>query len=227
MIVKDLSKVKNFDEDIAVANFKEGLTSAGVTGITEVFTFNQLRTEYKAFEAKRKLLSRYDVFLADDRIYGRLAPVLGGKFFTKNKYPVSVKVAEFTTLAAEIRAAIEDTYLTIQGNGPQCSMHIASSQQTVEELLANAMEAIAFLRAKFPGGFENIRSLYLKLGSLSLPIYIDTESPNAVPVQKAPVTNGFAAPAQEITTLDSARVKVCRDGSIKVLKQMRKKAKKV
>lgn len=137
-------------------------------------------------------------------------------------------------------------------------MHIASSQQTVEELLANAMEAIAFLRAKFPGGFENIRSLYLKLGSLSLPIYIDTgedwslflyigvhfwdrpcfllganfvypfaESPNAVPVQKAPVTNGFAAPAQEITTLDSARVKVCRDGSIKVLKQMRKKAKKV
>ena len=192
------------------------------------------------------------------------------------------------------------------------SMHIASSQQTVEEFLGNALEAIAFLRAKFPGGFENIRSLYLKLGGLSLPIYIDTgechlfsarnlssffwrnssldsffeeirywirflkkfligfvfwrnslsdsffediphqlrifeeifywirictviswvslicssfltESPNAVPVQKAPTTNGYAAPAQEITTVESARVKVCRDGSIKVLKQQRKK----
>ena len=54
------------------------------------------------------------------------------------------------------------------------SMHIGSSQQTVEESLGNALEAIAFLKAKFPGGFENIRSLYLKLGGLSLPIYIDT-----------------------------------------------------
>ncbi|OQV14939.1 putative Ribosomal L1 domain-containing protein 1 [Hypsibius exemplaris] len=212
LIIKDLSKVKNFDQDIGVARFKEGLQSAGVTGVTEVFTFTQLRGEYKAFEAKRKLLSRYDVFLADDRIYGRLATVLGNKFFTKNKFPVSVKVSESTTLAAEIQSAIESTYLTIQGNGPQCSMHLASPDQPVEELVANAVEAVAFLKKNFPGGFENIRTLYLKLGSLSLPIYVDTESPNAVPAQNPPKSEGFAAPPQDVTTVEGVALKCAVTG---------------
>lgn len=53
-------------------------------------------------------------------------------------------------------------------------MEVASENQSVDEIKDNVHSVLEFLRSRFPGGWENIRSLYLKLGKLSLPIYLDT-----------------------------------------------------
>lgn len=45
----------------------------------------KLGTDYKSFEAKRKLSASYDLFLCDKRVYGRLSTLLGKKFFEKKK----------------------------------------------------------------------------------------------------------------------------------------------
>ncbi|GAU93925.1 hypothetical protein RvY_05785 [Ramazzottius varieornatus] len=223
LIIKDTSKDKLFDQERGVLRYKEYLRTCGVIGITEVITYSQLRAEYKPFEAKRKLLGRYDLFLADERIYGKLATVLGSKFFVKNKFPVAVIIENSSTIASSIRSAIRATYLTVNGKGPQSTMEVGSLDQTQEEMVKNVDHAISFLKKHFPAGWNNIRSLYLKMGKLSLPIYINQETANAVVLEKTKKIAGFDAPAQEITTVPDARVKVCRDGSIKVLKKKKSK----
>lgn len=49
----------------------------------------KLGTDYRSFEAKRKLSTSYDVFLCDKRVYDRLPTLLGKKFFEKKKYDLS------------------------------------------------------------------------------------------------------------------------------------------
>lgn len=223
LIIKDTSKDKLFDQERGVLRFKEYLRTCGVVGITEVLTYSQLRAEYKPFEAKRKLLGRYDLFLADERIYGKLATVLGSKFFVRNKFPISVDIEDSSTIAANVQSAIRATYLTVNGKGPQSTMEIGSIDQTPEEMIQNVECVIKFLKNRFPAGWKNIRSLYLKIGKFSLPIHISQATPNGVIVEKSDRMVGFDAPAQEVTTVPDARVKVCRDGTIKVLKKKKVK----
>ncbi len=51
----------------------------------QVIPICKLKTNYKSFEAKRRLCSNYDIFLADKRLYQVLPRLLGKKFFDKKK----------------------------------------------------------------------------------------------------------------------------------------------
>jgi len=50
-----------------------------------VIPFKVLKTEYKPFEAKRRLLGNFDVFLADARIRRRLPSHIGKHFYERKK----------------------------------------------------------------------------------------------------------------------------------------------
>jgi ribosome biogenesis protein UTP30 len=53
----------------------------------------KLKTKYKPYEARRKLLAEYDLFLADDRVMNLLPGLLGKVFYkstTKRPIPVSL-----------------------------------------------------------------------------------------------------------------------------------------
>lgn len=52
----------------------------------QVMPFKVLKTEYKPFEAKRKLLSNFDIFLSDARIRRRLPSHIGKHFYLRKKY---------------------------------------------------------------------------------------------------------------------------------------------
>ncbi|KAE9966076.1 hypothetical protein BLS_007228 [Venturia inaequalis] len=61
--------------------------------IAKVMAVNKLKTKYKPYEARRKLLAEYDVFLADDRVISLLPGLLGKVFYkstTKRPIPVSL-----------------------------------------------------------------------------------------------------------------------------------------
>ncbi|KDO60932.1 hypothetical protein CISIN_1g014066mg [Citrus sinensis] len=58
--------------------------------ITKVIKITKLKTDYRPFEAKRKLCDSYDIFLADKRVVPLLPKLLGKHFFKKKKIPVPV-----------------------------------------------------------------------------------------------------------------------------------------
>lgn len=61
--------------------------------IAKVMAVSKLKTKYKPYEARRKLLAEYDIFLADDRVIGLLPGLLGKVFYqstTKRPIPVSL-----------------------------------------------------------------------------------------------------------------------------------------
>lgn len=55
----------------------------------KVISVEKLGTDYRSFEAKRKLCASYALFLCDKRVYDRLPTLLGKKFFEKKKYGLS------------------------------------------------------------------------------------------------------------------------------------------
>uniref|UniRef100_A0A8B9S3V4 Ribosomal L1 domain containing 1 n=1 Tax=Apteryx owenii TaxID=8824 RepID=A0A8B9S3V4_APTOW len=64
--------------------YKKLLAQKGVTSVSQIISYKTLRKEYKPFEAKRRLLNRFDLFLSDDRIR-RLLPSHLGKHFYRSK----------------------------------------------------------------------------------------------------------------------------------------------
>lgn len=58
--------------------------------ISKVIRLSKLKTDYKPFEAKRKLCNSYDLFFADKRVLTVLPKLLGKQFFKKKKLPLPV-----------------------------------------------------------------------------------------------------------------------------------------
>lgn len=52
----------------------------------QIIPYKVLKTEYKPFEAKRRLLGNFDMFLSDDRIRRLLPSHLGKHFYDRKKY---------------------------------------------------------------------------------------------------------------------------------------------
>src|SRR5690606_10875399 len=73
---------------------EQRIQASGVQGITSVLAVTTLRNYFKAFEAKRRLLDAYDLFLADERVIPLLSRLLGSKFFQKKRQPIAVDLAK-------------------------------------------------------------------------------------------------------------------------------------
>jgi hypothetical protein len=50
-----------------------------------VITILDLKTKYKAYEARRKLAASYDLFLCDDRVTHLLPKIIGKSFIASGK----------------------------------------------------------------------------------------------------------------------------------------------
>ncbi|KAK9944651.1 hypothetical protein M0R45_010211 [Rubus argutus] len=62
--------------------------------ITKTLKLSKLKADYKAFEAKRKLMDSYDTFLADKWIVPLLPRLLGKQFFNKKRISVPVDLQQ-------------------------------------------------------------------------------------------------------------------------------------
>ncbi|GME81882.1 unnamed protein product [Ambrosiozyma monospora] len=64
-----------------------------VPHLNKILNVSELKGEFKAYEARRKLYSEYDMFLADEAVVPMLPKLLGKHFYnTNSKIPVSVKL---------------------------------------------------------------------------------------------------------------------------------------
>lgn len=101
-------------------------------GVAKVVGVSKLRTKYESHEAKRKLCTSYDLFLADERILPSLPKLIGKSFFKKKKQPIPVDLA-WGSWAAAVAAACRATYLHNQG-GTCLSIRVARSSFTDEQV---------------------------------------------------------------------------------------------
>uniref|UniRef100_K7FYE7 Ribosomal L1 domain-containing protein 1 n=1 Tax=Pelodiscus sinensis TaxID=13735 RepID=K7FYE7_PELSI len=151
--------------------YKKLLIQNGITSISQIISYKTLKSEYKPFEAKRRLLNRFDLFLADDRIRRLLPSHIGKHFYQSKKAPLSVNL-KAKNLAKELNKHIQGTILPVTNRGCCYTARIGHTGMKANELLENIAVAVEVISNKLPKNWKNIKVLHLKtLKSVALPIF--------------------------------------------------------
>lgn len=148
---------------------KKRLKSQDVT-VSKVLKLSKLKTDYKAFEAKRKLMGSYDLFLVDRRIVHFLPRLLGKHFFKKKKLPVPVDLTHKNWKAPIERVCSSGLFHL--STGTSSVMKVGRLSMDSGEIVDNVVEAINGVVDHVDKGWDGLRSLQLRLaGSVALPLY--------------------------------------------------------
>ncbi|KAK6915996.1 Ribosomal protein L1/ribosomal biogenesis protein [Dillenia turbinata] len=154
-ITSEIAKKKIKSEDIPVS---------------KVLKLSKLKSDYKPFEAKRKLCDSYDLFLVDKGIVPLLPKMLGKKFFNKKKIPIPVDLTH-NNWKEQIDRACASALLFLN-TGTCCSVKVGRVSMSKEEIVENAVAAINGAAEVVPKKWAGLRSVHLKLyESIALPLY--------------------------------------------------------
>ncbi|KAK6238273.1 hypothetical protein QUC31_003742 [Theobroma cacao] len=138
--------------------------------ISKVIKLSKLKTDYRAFEAKRKLCDSYDMFFADKRILPLLPRLLGKQFFKKKKIPVPVDL-KHNNWKEQIHKGYASALLFLS-TGTCSVVKVGKLSMDKKEIVDNVTAAIHGIAEIVPSKWGNIRSFHLKLlDSLALPLY--------------------------------------------------------
>lgn len=164
---------------------KEQLALQQVSGVAKIVGLSKLRSKYEAHEAKRKLCSTFDLFLADDRILPSLPKLIGKQFFRKKKQPIPVSLSS-KDWSSQVRQAIEATYMLLP-RGTCINIKVAKSSFTAEECVENIMTVLAAATHHIAKGWQGVRAVHLKTtDSVALPMYQQLpQTPLAIPAVPA------------------------------------------
>ncbi|XP_030340174.1 ribosomal L1 domain-containing protein 1 [Strigops habroptila] len=151
--------------------YKKLLLQHGIRSVSQIISYKTLKKEYKMFEAKRRLLNRFDLFLSDDRIRRLLPSHLGKHFYERKKVPLSVNL-KAKNLAKELQKHIQGTTLPVTNKGCCYTARVGHTGMKVDEILDNIVAAAEVIAKKLPKNWKNVKILHLKtLKSVALPIY--------------------------------------------------------
>ena len=139
--------------------------------------------------------SRFDLFLADARIIRLLPPFLGKPFYKRKKLPVQVDLTA-KNLKKEVDKAVSTVTLPLKHTGSCSSVSVGyttlTTQQVTNTTMAmcgtnnihwqvteNTLAVLEKVKACYPGGWSNVRSVHVKSPSCpSLPLYLTLRSGN-------------------------------------------------
>lgn len=161
----------NMTADQTQRFYKKLLEQKGVKCITEVIPFNTLKKEYKPYEAKRRLLGNFDLFLSDDRIRRLLPSHIGKHFYERKKEPLCVDL-QSKSLARDVQRIVQGTVLKVTNKGSCCMARVAHSGMTADEVMDNIEATVQTMMAKIQAKGPLIKVIHLKSqNSIALPIY--------------------------------------------------------
>ncbi|KAF1489266.1 Ribosomal L1 domain-containing protein 1, partial [Megadyptes antipodes antipodes] len=151
--------------------YRKLLIQNGIRSVSQIISYKTLKKEYKLFEAKRRLLNRFDLFLSDDRIRRLLPSHLGKHFYERKKAPLSVNL-KARNLAKELQKHIQGTTLPVTNKGCCYTARIGHTGMKADEILDNIIAAAEVIANKLPKNWKNVKILHLKtLKSVALPIF--------------------------------------------------------
>ncbi|XP_068610710.1 ribosomal L1 domain-containing protein 1 isoform X2 [Brachionichthys hirsutus] len=185
--------------------YKKLLEERGVKNITEVIPYKVLKTEYKPFEAKRRLLGNFAMFVSDDRIRRLLPSHLGKHFYLRKKEPLTVNL-QSKQLARDIQRLIQGTNLKINSKGSCCMARVAHSGMSADEVTENIAAAVQTVTAKMRMKGPVMKVIHIKsMKSVALPIYTSNLSNYGVveEAEQRTQTSKEQETARETTTEDA------------------------
>ncbi|CDP06185.1 unnamed protein product [Coffea canephora] len=138
--------------------------------VAKVLKLSKLKSNYKPFEAKRKLCDSYDLFLVDRRVVHLLPKLLGKFFFKKKKLPLPLDLSH-KNWKEQIERAMGCGLLYMR-TGTCCVMKVGKVSMENEEIVENVVQGINEVVKVVPKKWGGVRSLHLKFSdSLALPVY--------------------------------------------------------
>nr|XP_014720110.2 LOW QUALITY PROTEIN: ribosomal L1 domain-containing protein 1 [Equus asinus] len=151
--------------------YKKLLNKHGIKTISQIIPLRTLKKEYKAYEAKLRLLGSFDLFLTDARIRRLLPSHLGRHFYNRKKVPIPVNLLA-KNLSREINASIGGTVLNISKSGSCSTIRIGHTGMQVQHIVENIVAVTKRLSQKLPEKWESVKLLYVKTEkSVALPIF--------------------------------------------------------
>ncbi|RYR00638.1 hypothetical protein Ahy_B07g088762 [Arachis hypogaea] len=164
LIIDDRSKSKLTKQEA------QKKIKADNVAVSKVLKLSKLASDYRPFEAKRKLCDSYDLFFADKRVVPLMPRLLGKKFFKKKKVPVQVDLTK-KNWKEQVDKACSSALLFL-GTGTCCVVKVAKVSMESEQIVENMMAAIEGVVEVVPKKWANVRSLHVKLyESLALPVF--------------------------------------------------------
>lgn len=140
--------------------------------LAQIVTVKELKTKYHQYEARRKLLSEFDIFLTDSSIANMAPKLLGKIFFQSSKFPVTINITENKVLSIHRLKTQFTKALNSVGFMLPMSTSAAFKLGMLGQDLQNLKENVHAI-TKYLERFS-IRLIQLKLlNSPSLPIYIN------------------------------------------------------
>jgi ribosome biogenesis protein UTP30 len=155
--------------------WKELFETVGAA-VKKVIGLAKMRRKYNTFEARRKLLGSYDLFLCDESISLLLRRFLGRQFFQSKKYPIPIRITR-TSLADKISKVRHSTYLYLR-TGSCLNVRIARVSFTTKQICVNILRTVNDIVNRIPGKWKNVKSICIKTpSSIALPVYNQLPSP--------------------------------------------------
>ncbi|XP_009814417.2 ribosomal L1 domain-containing protein 1 [Gavia stellata] len=211
--------------------YKKLLIQNGIRSVSQVISYKTLKKEYKLFEAKRRLLNRFDLFLSDDRIRRLLPSHLGKHFYERKKAPLSVNL-KARNLAKELQKHIQGTTLPVTNKGCCYTARIGHTGMKADEIIDNIIAAAEVMAKKLPKNWKNVKILHLKtLKSVALPIFTANisnldELDRQPPLKKKEVKKGEnKKPKKAAKKLNSSQVSLTTEINTAAAKELAIKAK--
>ncbi|KAJ7960684.1 Ribosomal protein [Quillaja saponaria] len=138
--------------------------------VSKVLKLSKLKTDYRPFEAKRKLCDSYHMFFADNRVIELLPKLMGKPFFKKKKIPVPLDL-KHKNWKEQIEKSCSWAFLFLR-TGTCSVVRVAKLSMESDEIVENVVAAINGIVEVVPKEWRNVRSFHLKLlESLALPVY--------------------------------------------------------
>eukprot|EP00536_Pseudo-nitzschia_multiseries_P016438 jgi/Psemu1/221358/e_gw1.1116.12.1 len=139
--------------------------------VKKVLTLDSLRKKHQSFDQKRQLLSKYNMFMADDRILPMMSKALGKAFIKSKKLPVPINMTRESALPFAIQKALSATYMTVN-KGTCISIRVGHTGMDSKKLVANILAVAKSASTKIPRSWANIQMIGVKTAdSVSLPVY--------------------------------------------------------
>lgn len=151
--------------------YRKLLKKHGIKTISQIIPFRTLKTEYKAYEAKLRLLGSFDFFITDARIRRLLPSHLGRHFYQRKKFPVTVNLLA-KNLSKEINDCVSGTVLNISKNGSCSTIRVGHTGMQAQHVVENVVAVTERLSQKLPEKWGSVKLLFMKTEkSVALPIF--------------------------------------------------------
>jgi len=186
LVTKDYPRVgtkrKPVNYKISNDHFVDMLKMAGCNHlVSEVMSITQLKGDYSELESLEALEKRTDMVLCDSSLVKVLPRVLGGTFNGAGKHPVALKLRP-TYLNEEITKTLAYGLHKWSFRNPRSTMIMGHTDLSKTQLVENVISCLNHLASeKFPGGWDNVASVYLSVGGLPVPLYISQGNGMKVP----------------------------------------------